>query len=306
MGNRTYALFTGLFIILLGSTVAVVAWWMSGGETERLPYTVVSSMEIAGLSESSPVSYRGARAGTVTSIRFNPEDMREIFIDIKVDASLAISHGTWATLRMQGITGLSQLALHDEGEQPEPLATSYEEPGRIPMRAGLLDRLTHRGEDILDSIGHIGAQVERLTSTDNIDRVRNILANVEVASERLKDFDQRLDPILDGLPTLTDEALALLVDLRAMTAELQTLPKQFESLTRDARALSVTGQRIGAALHEDVTPALTRALDELAATGVELQRLARQLQEQPQSLLHGPQRSEPGPGEPGYRGNDED
>lgn len=300
MGNRTYALLTGLFIILLGSAVAVVAWWMSGGQTQRLPYTVVSTMEIAGLNESSPVSYRGVRAGTVTDIRFNPEDIREILIDIELDATLPVSRGTWATLRMQGITGLSQLALHDDGDDLQPLVTSADDPGRIPMRAGLLDRLASRGEDILGSVERLGASLERLTSTDNIDRVGTILANVEVASERLKDFDRRLEPVLDGLPPLTEEALALLAELRELTKGLQALPEQFESLTRDASALTATGQRIGNDFHEQLTPALTRALDELAATGIELQRLTRKLQNQPQILLHGPQRRAPGPGESGY------
>lgn len=306
MGNRTYALLTGLFVMLLGSTVALVAWWMSGGETERVPYTVVSTMEVAGLNEASPVSYRGVRAGTVTGIRFNPEDIREILIDIEVDAGLAVSQGTWATLRMQGITGLSQLALHDDGEQPEPLPTSAEQPGRIPMRQGLLDRLAGRGESILESVERLGASLEQLTSPDNVDRVANILANVEIATERLKDFDERLEPLLDDLPELSDEALALLVELRALTAGLSSLPEQFEALTRDAGQLAATGQRIGTDLYEDVTPALTRALNELAATGVELQRLARQLEAQPQSLLHGRQRPAPGPGEPGFRPHDED
>lgn len=306
MGNRTYALLTGLFVVLLGGTVAVVAWWMSGGETERLPYTVVSSREIAGLNESSPVSYRGVRGGTVVGIRFNPEDSREILIDINIDADLPVTQGTWATLRIQGITGLSQLALHDEGDNPAPLPTSADDPGRIPMRPGLLDHLADRGEQILGSVDRIGSSLEQLVSADNVDRVGNILANVEIASERLKDFDQRLDPVLDRLPELTDEALALLVELRALAKDLQTLPGQFEFLAREAQTLSATGQRLGADLHDDVTPALTRALDELAATGIELQRLSRQLREQPQSLLRGPQRSSPGPGEPGYRPPDDE
>lgn len=306
MGNRSYALLTGLFVILLGSTVALVAWWMSGGETERVPYTVVSTMEISGLNESSPVVYRGVRAGTVSAIRFNPADMREILIDIEVDATLMITEGTWATLRMQGITGLSQLSLHDEGEDPKSLRSSAENPGRIPMRPGLLDRLADRSEDILGRVDRIGASLEQLTSTDNVERVSNILVNVEVASERLKAFDKRLDPVLEGLPELSGEALALLVELRAMTADLRTLPEQLKTLTRDAGQLAATGQRIGTDLHEEVTPALTRALEELAATGVALQRLARQLQDQPQSLLQGPQRPTPGPGEPGYRPHDED
>lgn len=300
MGNRSHALLTGIFVLLLGSAVTLVAWWMSGGQTQRLPYTVVSTLEVAGLNEASPVAYRGVRAGTVVGIRFNPEDVREILIDIEIDASLPITQGTWASLRMQGVTGLSQLALHDEGSDPRPLLSSADDPGRIPMRAGLIDRLTGRGEDILATVERIGGNLEQLLSSDNVERVGSILANIDQASARLQDFDRQLEPLLAGLPELSDEALALLQELRLLASGLEPLPGQLSDVAAEAQLLAQTGQRLGDELGSELTPALARALDELTATGVELQRLARRLQEQPQSLIRGAPRGTPGPGEAGH------
>ena len=301
MGNRSYALLTGLFVLALGTAIGVAGWWMSGGQTQRLPYVVVSETDVSGLNDASVVFYRGVRAGRVLAIRFNPDDVREILIDIEVDASLPITEGTWATLRPQGVTGLAQLALHDEGADPVRLVSRPDDPARIPMRPGILDRLTTSGDRIIGSVERMSSNLEGLVSGENVARVDSILENVEAATERLATFDRRLDPVLDGLPRLTDEALLLLQELRNLMGGLESLPPELQALTRDARELSSTGRRIGEELHAELTPALKEALDELAQTGVELQRLARRLQEEPQSLLRGPQASQPGPGEPGYR-----
>ncbi len=301
MGNRSYALLTGLFILALGTAVGMVAWWMSGGQTQRAPYVVVSKIEVAGLNDSSVVFYRGVRAGRVLAIRFNPDDVREILIDIEVDAALPITKGTWATLRPQGVTGLAQLALHDDGAEPVRLATSSADPGRIPMRPGVLQRLTDSGDEVLGTIERLGSNLEDLLSEENVRRVGSIIENVEETTARLKAFDRRLDPMIEGLPRLTDEAVLLLDELRILVRGLAVLPPELEALTRDARELSTTGRRIGEELHAELTPALTATLNELSQTGVEIQRLARRLQDQPQSLFHGPQTSPPGPGEPGYR-----
>lgn len=301
MGNRTYALLTGLFILALGTAIGMVAWWMSGGQTQRVPYVVVSTIEVSGLNDASVVFYRGVRAGRVLAIRFNPDDVREILIDIEVDAELPITAGSWATLRPQGVTGLAQLALHDDGADPVRLATSSSDPARIPMRPGVLQRLTDGGDEVLGTLERLGSSLEDLFSDDNVRRVGSILENVEETTQRLKAFDRRLDPMVEGLPRLTDEAVKLLDELRTLVRGLEVLPSELEGLTRDARELSTTGRRIGEELHAELTPALAAALSELSQTGIEIQRLARRLQEQPQSLFHGPQLSPPGPGEPGYR-----
>lgn len=301
MGNRSYALLTGLFVLVLGTAIGVAAWWMSGGQTQRSPYLVVSKTEVSGLNDASAVFYRGVRAGRVLAIRFNPDDVREILIDIEIDSELPITEGTWATLRPQGVTGLSQLALHDDGSQPIRLTTSSDDPARIPMRPGILERLMSDGADLFDRVQRIGGQIEELFSDGNVDRIGVILEHLEGTAEWLVGFDRRFDPVFNRLPALADEAKLVLEETRSLVTGLQDLPPELEALTRDARELSKTGQRIGEELHAELTPALKGALDELSQTSLEIQRLARQLQNQPQSLLQGPQAPMPGPGEDGYR-----
>lgn len=303
MGNRTYALLTGLFVILLGTAVVFIAWWMSGGQTQRLPYVVESRLEVFGLNDASPVFYRGVRAGRVRAIRFDPDDIGRILIDIEVDATLPITAGTWAAMRPQGVTGLTQLTLHDEGADPRRLETSPARPARIPMRPGALDRLIASGGQVLSDLERVGAGLGDLLNEDNLERVAAILENVESATGQFRDIDGRLDPLLSALPELTAETLLLLEDLRGIASGLNEVPPELTELLRELRSLSEVGHQLGAELQADLTPAIQQTLREFAASATELQRLARQLQEQPQGLLIGPGPQPPGPGEPGYREN---
>lgn len=301
IGNRSYAFLTGLFVLTLTGAVLLFAWWMSGGQTQRVAYTVVTDSEVTGLSDASPVFYRGVRAGRVLGIRFNPDDMREILIDIEADASLPITQGTWASLRPQGLTGLSQLVLHDEGTDPEPLTTTAGDPAQIPMRPGMLESLLESGETVLANVERVSEGLGMLVSEENLLLIGAILANVEAATAGLGDLDEKFAPFLAGLPELSDEALRLLRELRALADGLQALPPELIALIEDVRELSAEGQDLGGELRGEVTPALRSTLEELAATAAEMRRLARHLQQEPQSILHGPARPAPGPGERGHQ-----
>ncbi len=303
MGNRAYALLTGLFVIVLGFAIFVIAWWLAGVPAERVPYEVVSREEVTGLNESSQLLYRGVPAGRVERIRFNPDDFREILIRVAVDEVIPVTRGTYATLRVRGVTGLVQLVLHDEGDDPELLPTSTEEPGRIPMKAGLVDRLTDQGEAVLGNVESLTENLAKLLDEENVRLIGGILHNMEAATAGFEDLDQQLEPFFAVLPQVADETVRLLQDLQTLTAGMQTIPPELTALIDDARALMEIGQRIGEDLERTAAPELERTLRELAETGRELQRLARQLADQPESLFRGPRQPPPGPGEPGYQEN---
>jgi phospholipid/cholesterol/gamma-HCH transport system substrate-binding protein len=300
MGNRAYALLTGAFIVVLGAAIAGVTWWMSGGEAPHDAYVVVARSEVTGLKEASPVLYRGVGAGRVEAIRFNPDDFQEIFIRIAVREDLPVTEGTYATLRPQGITGLSQLILHDDGSEPERLSRDGERPPRIPLEPGVLDTLTGSGTRIIDDVEALVGKLNALLSERNRERVGNLLENLETASGRLGTLEERVADVLATVPETTASAERTLAEVRELAVGLQELPGQLETLAGNANALMTTGRSLGQRVSTDLAPRMDRALEELATAGRELQRTARLLQTHPDSLLRGRPPRPPGPGERGY------
>ena len=72
MENRAHALVAGLFTLLLGAALAVVAFWFSKDDVRLVPYMVSTNTSVAGLKVEAPVRYRGVEVGKVQSIRIDP------------------------------------------------------------------------------------------------------------------------------------------------------------------------------------------------------------------------------------------
>ena len=78
------------------------------------------------------------------------------------DRGTPLTRDTFATLSYQGVTGLAFIQLSDEGGTAARLVPNDEVPPRIPLRPGLLSKLTAKGEAILDQVEQITARVNGL------------------------------------------------------------------------------------------------------------------------------------------------
>jgi len=300
MGNRSYALITGLFVIILGGLIAVTGYWLSDTGVQRVPYIVVAYGNLSGLNESSPVFYRGVAAGHVESIRFNPEDMREILITILVNKEIPVTRGTYASLRPQGITGLSQLELADSGEDPELLAGSQTSPPRIPMQPGFFDKITSSGESVLANIDRLAVNLNDLLES-NREQIDAVIANVAIATARADRLVERLEQSLRSVPQVGADLQGLIAKISRLVDEFSTFLPRLQEIMDHTGKMAAAGKEVGEQVSDSTLPRLNHTLDELAATGRQLQLLIRKIQNHPQSLLLGPAYVAPGPGEPGYK-----
>ena len=107
MESRAYALITGLFV--LGLTACIVLWahWLAKEPLARTHYRVVSTVPVSGLNVEAQVRYRGMSVGRVSAITLDPKDPRRILVRIEVDDNIPVTHGTYAQLGTEGITGIA-------------------------------------------------------------------------------------------------------------------------------------------------------------------------------------------------------
>ena len=135
--------------------------------------------------------------------------------------------------------------------------------------------------------------------------------SVSALSQRLDaTVQQRLDPALAALPPLAREATGALQSMRqageqvsGMAAEIGQTAKRInapggtlEQTERGAQALAQAVERFGTT----TLPRMERAADETARAARLTGRAASSLGENPQGILYGPGRGQPGPGEPGF------
>jgi len=307
MESRANVIAAGLFVIALTVGLIVAALWLTRDSIDRLPYLVVSKVPVSGLHAKAAVRLRGVDVGRVDAIAFDPQDPRTILINISVDRSARLTRGAYSQLAFQGVTGLSYIALDDDGDKAEPLATSGDAPGRIEMRRSLIDNIGESSADLLHDASLAARRVNRLLSDENLAHFSGTLKSTEEAAAQLASLASSLQPAarsMQGLASDTRGAIqkvdVLLGDLHGTTVAFAGHLGALDQVGRGAQQVGDASAALQATLLDDTLPRLTQAADDLSRTSRTLDRFLSQMQERPQSLVFGARPPAPGPGETGY------
>lgn len=271
MSKDKHALVAGLFIIVLVTATVIAIHWIGNFDRERNTYVVSSRGTVSGLNPESTVFYRGIAVGKVIKIFFDPNDSKVILIPIEVDTNIQLTQDVYATLRLKGVTGLTQIEIKNAGHNDELLPTGINLEHTIPLLPSITDKFMLSGEDIMHKVDQLLTSINRLLTEENSSHIVGILANLKEVSDRLAGMQDRADKALIGLPELRADAHKTLNNIEGLTMELRA-----------------------------ETPKIGELLGELKATVIQVKRVATMLDNNPQALLLGKQRPEPGPGEPGY------
>jgi len=300
MGRDKHALITGLFLLVFVAAVTAIIYWIGHFERERNTYVVSTRASVSGLNPESTVFYRGIAVGKVIKIMFDPHDTGIILVPIEVDKNIVFTKGVFATLRLKGVTGLTQIQLEDSGKIPDVLSPGDNPMTRIPLVPSLTDKLMNSGEEILHKADRIMVQLSALLNDENAKNIGDILGNLKTLTGKLNDLQKNADRALAGIPVLTSDTRKTLAQINALTYELQGLTKDVQNLSIKAGKLVDTGDTVGDQLIQKTLPKMNKLLAELHSTAQQVKRTATMLDNNPQSLLFGPDRHDSGPGEPGY------
>ena len=309
MEKRAYALVAGLFVLLLGvALVAGVLWLNRDERVGGVPYVVWTTRAVSGLKVEAPVRFRGVDVGKVETIRFDPAEQGRVLIGITVAEGTPITRGTYAQLGFQGVTGLSFVALDDDGSKREPLATTAEMPGSIAMRPSLFDT----GEGVVAAFGEVAERINRLLADDNQKVLVGALARIDTASARAAKLAESLEPGAKALAPLLADTRAAVNDARVavgrageMVTAMTALAAKLEERSAVLGQVGDNAADVGAAaraLSEETLPRLNALADDLRREARVLDRVLNGLADQPQSVVFGPPPRRPGPGETGFDG----
>jgi phospholipid/cholesterol/gamma-HCH transport system substrate-binding protein len=301
MGRENHALITGLFLIaLVGASVAII-FWIGTMDQKRNLYVISTRASVSGLNPESTVFYRGIAVGKVLDVQFDPIDSGTILVPIEVDKAIVLSKGVYATLRLKGVTGLTQIQLEDAGTISDKLTPGDNPLSRIPLVPSLTDKLMDTGEELLHKADHLMQRLSALLSDENEKNIGDILSNLKSLTGKLSELQQSVDKALAGIPALTAEAQKTLVNINALTDDLQRLTLQVQSLSVKTATLIDRGQMTGDELAQTTLPKVNKLLTDLQTTTQQVKRVATMLENEPQGMLLGGCQRDTGPGEPDFK-----
>jgi len=311
MESRSYALLTGLFTILLGIALAVTFAWFRGDSKSYSNYLVVSKFPVNGLNRQAAVRFRGVEVGKVEDISIDPQDAKVILIRVVVDDTVPITRGTYAQLGYQGLTGIAYVVLDDDGSNPAPLQFPVGGIARIEVRGNVFDDLAQSSKALLQQASDVLDRLNKIASDSNQTRIENTLANFEKASAQL-------EPALRAIPEVTERAKKFLgednqASLRRSLANIEQATGSVGPVIEDSRKvlanmrqLSDKLEKLSTEVSTEITdstlPKVNQLVEQLGQDTQDFHRLMLQIEREPQSLVFGRQRPQPGPGEPGFEG----
>jgi phospholipid/cholesterol/gamma-HCH transport system substrate-binding protein len=314
MENKSHALAAGTFVLALLAVLIALAVWLTRDSRALRTFELSSSQAVSGLQPEATVRFKGVDVGKVTAIGFDPLLVGQVLIRIAVDEETPLTESTFATLGFQGVTGLAFIALDDTGTSSTRLPDGRTPPTRIPLRPGLIAKLSDQGLGLLTQLEESSRRLNTLLSAENQQVMMGTVTSLGQAAGRLQqlsnDADKALAPLVreasatlqtmketsDRVGDSADEARASAKAFRVVTERMSEPGGTLDQLTQSADTLAATGQTLNAA----TLPRLNKALDDTARTVRRVGQASELLRDNPQSLIFGHGTQPPGPGEPGF------
>lgn len=181
----------GLFIIGLALLLAGFAIWLAGSSrADDVPYRIYFRESVSGLSQGSPVKYRGVDVGTVQTIVIDPADPAQIQVDVRLLRSTPVTTETTATLKMQGITGAVFIELSGSRREAGSLrkATPRGEVPIIASEVSGISAIVNQLPAIMDKLSRFADQMNKLASDANIEHLNMLLGNTSNISSDVREI----------------------------------------------------------------------------------------------------------------------
>lgn len=255
--------------------IMLFAMWIAGGDYRRgfNEYDVVFADPVRGLTEGGEVRFNGIKVGEVRSLRIDPDNTNRVIARVRISSDVPVREDTVAQLEPVGLTGVTLIQL-SAGSPNSPLVRpGFGPPPIIEGRGSQIDVIVARGEEIALRASEAMAAVRDLLTDENIARVTRIITNLETVSAQLAAADGAIARSGQAVGSITEAASEVAVLTRQMQRDLAELDQVIQNI--NATAAVASGETL---------PELTRAADEIRGAAAAVNRVARNLEENPSVL----------------------
>jgi phospholipid/cholesterol/gamma-HCH transport system substrate-binding protein len=269
METKANYVLIGSATVIGAALIMLFAMWIAGGQFNRgyNQYDVVFDEPVRGLTEGGEVRFNGIKVGEVEDLRIDPDNTNRVIARIRVDDEVPVREDSEAQLEPIGLTGVTLIQLTAGSPTTRILRRGLGGPiPRIQGRGSQIDVLVARGEEIALRASEAMASVRDLLTEENIQRVTDILTNLETVSQQLA----AQDSVISQSGSAAREITVLARQMQSDLAELDS---------------TITGINEAAAVASGETlPELSLAAEEIRRAAAGISRVANNLEENPSVL----------------------
>ena len=310
-GDRNFAV--GLFVSLAMASFIFFVIWLTGrtGNEELTRYSLMFDKDVSGLSIGGPVKFMGMSIGSVVHMELVEDDevttdeitgeeskRVKIRVDINVLASTPVDNGTFASLALQGITGVAVVNLETKPGKHIALETLDDQDyPLIPVRIVGFSALMSSAPEIAAKLNNVLTQAGKILGEENQGAIAGILENIENLTISLAEERETIAAIPGNLNQTLSEVQIAVGQVQDMISQVQPgINSTIENLNRSGENLASLTNRIDTLLrdHEDdLGQFMEEGLAEVPALMIEarktmrdLEKLVQELQDDPSQLIY--------------------
>jgi phospholipid/cholesterol/gamma-HCH transport system substrate-binding protein len=281
--NKSY-LMVGSFVLAGFLGILVFAVWLNdaSGKHDYHYYQIRFHESVNGLSDGSPVKYRGVDIGNVVSIKIDLAETNTIITRVRISEGAPVKQDTVAMLKIQGITGASYIELSGgEASQQEIIGSKVDKGDlpEIPSKFSDMATLSNEVPELISKSSTIATQAGHLLDDESVAHVHAILKRWDTISTILEQETTHLDVLMkstDHLVRTTDKVMSQ-IDAANVGGTLKNLHEtsvQLNNLAVDTHEAATTSFENFDALMLDAKK-----------TSQDLRALTRNLNENPSQIL---------------------
>ena len=300
MKNKNFAV--GLFVSIALVTIFVATVWLTGkqGTEPTEDYSMYFESDVGGLMLGGPVFFLGVKVGSVTAMTIIPGNPMRIRVDAKLLQKTPINKGTYATLALQGVTGVAVIRLKaDPGEHGPLQKVQGEDNLLIETRDSGFNALLQKAPALVDKLDGVLEHVNELLNADNRDNIAQVLADFAALTGTLADQKQTIGDIPVSLNAAVQDLRDSLAVFKSMAGDIKPqLTDSMVNLSKASENLAALSQRLQTwtdenggkvdVVMEDGLGQVPALVVEARTTIREFKKLINELRDNPSLLIYQP------------------
>ncbi len=310
METRANYVLSGAFVLLAAAALMLFTLWIAGTPLNRSydTYDVVFEGPVNGLIEGGEVRFNGIKVGEVTRLSLDRNDPNRVIARIRIDAETPVRTDSVAELNFLGITGVTFIQIRAGSPDAALLEPEdFQPPPVIRTERTALDELFQGGQDLLTVTGDAINRVNEALSDENVAHVTAILANLELASEKIARDGGLIDSAQSALKSLDKAAVAIEEAGNSVTTTVESVDDDVRQLVTEANEIVAalgpaaadvrrTIENINGTvsqINKELTPSAGRALEQIStatldirAMMVRIQSLLNEIEQDPSRFVY--------------------
>lgn len=298
--NKQYLLIGSFVISGFALIIAILLWFSASSRNSYNTYRVIFHESVDGVTTSSIVKYNGVEVGKVHAVALDDKNPNNVLVDIDVVTTLAITSNTYATLKSQGVTGMSYISLSlQQNESGTVLKPHNTLPyPMIPAKSSFLTNLTEQAQNIGTNIKDVSGQVKMLLSDRNVEHFGHVIENLDKVTTAISSQSSNIEQSI-GVMT------QVLNNVNQNTAHLDEAIIQFTALSKSLQSNSAKFDNVMDSVQNDtlrnintvLLPNLNQSVINMNNATSQFNELLKMVNQNPSVFIRGKSAPQLGPGE---------